>query len=186
MKKVTALLLTLLFVTGCSGKREELDRAMTLRAELLACDNCSFEAEVTADYGDALHQFAMTCQADSAGQVSFTVTAPESIAGITGKMESGEGHLTFDEAALAFPLLAEEQISPVSGPWILMKTLLGGYLTACVQEEELLRLTVNDSYEEDALVLEIWLDGENSPVAAEILYDGRRIVTMEVKNFQIM
>ena len=40
-------------------------------------------------------------------------------------------------------------------------------------------------YEEDALQMEIWLDGENAPVCAEIFYDGRRIVTMTIENFQM-
>ena len=87
---------------------------------------------------------------------------------------------------MSFPLLADDQVTPVSGPWILLKTLLGGYLTACTLEEELLRLTINDSYEEDALQLEIWLSSEDVPIQAEILYDGRRIVTMQIENFRIL
>lgn len=185
MKKIAAVLITLVIFSGCTGKRDELDRAMKLRAELLACESCSFDTKITADYGDELHTFAMNCQGDNDGAISFTVSEPESIAGITGSIEAGEGSLTFDGTALAFPLLADDQVTPVSGPWILMKTLLGGYLTACTQEEDLLHLTIDDSYEEDALQLEIWLNEDNHPVAAEILYDGRRIVTMNIENFQI-
>lgn len=185
MKKLLSCLLALLMLTGCTGKRDELDRAMGLRAKLLGCASCTFDTTITADYGDEINTFAMSCQGDNKGAVTFTVTEPESIAGITGTIDAGEGNLTFDDVALSFPLLADGQVTPVSGPWILMKTLLGGYLTACTEEEELLHVTIDDSYEEDALQLEIWLDGENLPVQAEILYDGRRIVTMEIKNFQI-
>ena len=77
-------------------------------------------------------------------------------------------------------------MSPISGPWILVKTLLGGYLTDCVQEGELLHLQIDDSYEDDALHLDIWLDAGNLPVQAEIYYDNRRIVTMTVSNFTIL
>ena len=66
-----------------------------------------------------------------------------------------------------------------------MKTLLGGYLTAANEEGELLHLTINDSYEEDALQMEIWLNAEDLPVCGEIFYEGRRIVTMTAENFQI-
>lgn len=185
MKKIAALLITLVIFTGCTGKRDELDRAMTLRAELLACESCSFDMDITADYGDELHEFAMSCQADNEGAVSFTVSEPESIAGITGTIEAGEGKLTFADTALAFPLLADGQVAPVSAPWILMKTLLGGYLTSCTQEDDLLHLTIDDSYQEDALQLEIWLNADDRPVAAEVLYGGRRILTMDIENFQI-
>lgn len=171
---------------GCTGHRAEMDRAMELRAELLACQSVSFDAAITADYGDEFYSFAMNCQGDNRGNLTFTVAEPETIAGITGTIASGEGALTFDDVALDFPLMADDQITPVSGPWVFLKTLLGGYLTACAVEEELLRLTIDDSYEDDALQLEIWLNSADTPVRAEILYDGRRIVTMDITNFQIV
>ena len=183
MKQIAAVFLSLVLLTGCTGKRDELDRAMKLRANLLGCLGCSFDVTVTADYGDSYYTFVMNCQATGRGDLQFTVLQPESIAGITGEISSGEGKLTFDDVALHFPLLADDQVTPVSGPWILMKTLLGGYLTAANEEDDLLHLTIHDSYEEDALQMEIWLDGEDEPVNAEILYDGRRIITMTVENF---
>ena len=178
-------MIALVLLTGCTGKRDELDRAMQLRANLLGCLGCSFDVAITADYGDELHKFAMACEADGRGNLSFTVTEPETIAGITGHIASGEGKLTFDDVILQFPLMADEQVTPISGPWILMKTLLGGYLTAAGEEENLLHLTIHDSYEDDALRMEIWLNEDNAPVCGEIFYDGRRIVTMTVENFQI-
>lgn len=178
-------MLALVFLTGCTGKDDEMDRCMALRARLLGCESCTFDAAVTADYGDALQSFSLRCEGKADGDLGFEVLEPESIAGITGRFEDGEGKLTFDDDALTFPLLADDQVTPVSAPWILLKTLLGGYLTACGMEEDLLRLTINDSYEEDALQLEIWLNDENRPVQAEIIYCGRRIITMEVENFQI-
>ena len=61
-----------------------------------------------------------------------------------------------------------------------------GYLTSAGMEGDLLRLTIDDSYEEDALTLDIWLNEQDIPIRAEILYDGRRILTLEIENFQIM
>jgi len=184
LRKTAWLLTLVLLFTGCSGKREELDRAMKLRTSLLAGD-CSFDVEITADYGDELYAFAVSCRGDSRGNLAFTVTSPETIAGITGVIEQGEGKLTFENTVLAIPLLADGQLTPVSAPWILLKTLQGGYLTAAGMEEDLLRLTVQDSYAEDALQLDIWLDREDMPVRADVLYDGRRILAMKVTNFQI-
>ena len=185
MKKLAALMLIFLTLTGCSKTKDMLDKAMTLRANLLACESCTFDAAITADYGDAINTFGLHCTGDNDGNLEFTVTAPETLAGITGVISAGAGKLTFDDQAVAFPLLAEGQVTPVSGPWILMKTLMGGYLTACNEEEGLLHLMINDSYEEDALDLEIWMDGDSRPVQAEIGYEGRRILTMEIENFQI-
>ena len=77
-------------------------------------------------------------------------------------------------------------MTPVSGPWILIRTLQGGYLTSCTGEDNLLHLSVNDSYEADALKLDIWLDGDDRPVRGEILYGGRRILSLEVSNFEYL
>lgn len=185
MKRCLVALLTLVLLCGCSGNDEELERAMGLRAQLLG-HPCSFDAEITADYGDQIYTFSVYCEGDTQGNLGFQVKSPETIAGIQGVISGGEGKLTFDDSALEFPLLADGQVSPVSAPWLLLKTLQGGYLTAAGMEEELLRLTINDSYEDDALQLDIWLDGEDLPIRAEILYDGRRILTLSVSNFQIL
>jgi hypothetical protein len=183
--KILAVILALLLLGGCKGPEAELDRAMALRAKLLA-SSVSFDAEITADYGDELHKFSLYCEGDTRGNLGFRVTAPETIADITGRIDGGEGKLTFRDTALAFPLLAEDQLSPVSAPWIFYRTLRSGYLTAAGMEEEFLRLTIDDSYEEDALTLDIWLNEQDLPIRAEILYDGRRILTLEIENFQIM
>ena len=97
MKKLAALLLALLMLTGCSKTRDMLDKAMTLRADLLACESCSFDAAITADYGDELHNFAMHCIGDNDGNLEFTVSEPESIAGITGVISAGEYADKFNE-----------------------------------------------------------------------------------------
>ena len=183
MKKAGICFLLVCFLTGCSGASKEIERGMALRAQLLKAASCSFDTEITADYGDRIYQFSLSCQGDSQGNVTFAVTAPESIAGITGRIDHGAGQLCFDDAALQFDLMADGQVTPVSAPWILLKTLRGGCLTAAGQEEDLLRLTMDDSYAEDALRMEIWLNGNDLPVRGEIYYGGRRILSLDVKNF---
>ena len=183
--KILAVILALLLLGGCRGSEAELDRAMALRAKLLA-SSVSFDAVITADYGEEVHTFSVYCEGDSKGDLGFRVTAPETISDITGRVDGGEGKLTFGDTALAFPLLAEEQLSPVSAPWVFYQTLRGGYLSAAGMEDDLLRLTIDDSFEEDALTVDIWLNESDTPIRAEIVYDGRRILTLDIENFQIL
>lgn len=185
MKRIVGILCLLVLLTGCTGKEAELDRAMSLRAKLLA-QAVTFDADITADYGDKTFTFSMNCQTDTQGNLTFTATAPNSIAGITGTVSSAGGKLTFDEQALSFDLMADDQLSPVSGPWILMQTLRGGYLTSCAEEGEQLRVAIDDSYAEDALHLDIWLDEKDIPVRGEILWAGRRLLSIEIKNFAFL
>ena len=186
MKRWLALGLMVLVLTGCSGKNEALDSTMALRAKLLGGSGCQFDAVITADYGDKLQEFTLHCQADHQGNVVFQVDKPESIAGITGRLSAKGGEVTFDNQALAFPLLADGQISPASVPWIFVKTLTGGYVTACGMDGELIRATIRDSYDSDALTVDIWLEGNQLPVQAEIAYQDRKIMTVGIENFQIL
>ena len=184
MKKGLALLAMVLCLCGCSAE-SELDKAMEFRHNLLAAQGCSFTAHITADYGDELYEFTMDCTGDSQGNLKFSVTEPETISGITGTASEAGGALTFDDVALHFNLMAENTLSPVSAPWIFLKTLRSGYITSACFEENLLHLSVDDSFEDDALRLDIWLEEGDTPVRAEILYDGMRILTLTIGNFQI-
>lgn len=185
MKKAGVFLFLVFLLSGCSDTSREIERGMALRSRLLQAQGCSFDADITADYGDKVHTFSLSCQGDSKGGIRFAVTAPETISGITGMTGDEGGKLTFDDTALHFELLADGQVTPVSAPWLLLKTLRSGYLTSACMEDGLLRLTIDDSYEDDALNLDIWLDGEDAPVRAEVLYDGKRILSLAVKNFVI-
>ncbi len=184
MKRIIAVGLFLLFLCGCSVQQSELDPALKLRSKLQTA-GCRFDAEITADYGDKTYQFSLNCEADASGNVCFTILSPETISGITGKIDAEGGKLTFDETVLFFDMLADDQISPVSAPWVFLKTLRSGYLTSAGLEDGYLRLTIDDSYADDALQLDIWLGEGDVPVRCEILHDDRRILSLNVVNFQI-
>ncbi|MBQ6997188.1 MAG: hypothetical protein IJN60_02290 [Oscillospiraceae bacterium] len=182
MKRIAILLCLVLLLAGCSGSDGELDRAMNLRSKLLA-RSVSFDAQITADYADKTYTFTMNCAADTQGNLTFTVIEPELISGISGTVSATGGKLTFDDVSLAFDLMADGQFSPVSGPWVLMKTLRSGYLTSCNREGDALRISIDDSYRDDALHLDIWLNNEDVPIRGEIMWKGRRLLTIDVKNF---
>lgn len=185
MKKAAVLLLAVFLISGCSGQDKQMERALTLRTKLLQASGCAFDADITADYGDKIQSFSINCTADSKGTVQFQLEKPESIRGITGSVDGRDGRLTFDDTVLTFPLLADNQVTPVIAPWIFLKTLRSGYLTAVGLEGELLRVSIDDSYDDDALRLDIWLDGKDQPVRAEALFRGRRILSLDVKNFRM-
>lgn len=184
MKKAAALLCIFL-LSGCSFSKSEMDRAMGLRSRILDGQSCTFDANITADYGDKLYSFSITAAGDSDGNLSFSVSEPQSISGITGTIASAQGYLTFDSAALAVPLLADDQITPISAPWIFLKTLRAGYLTSAETEGELLHLRMEDSFSDDPLHLDIWLDASDSPIKCEMIYRERKILSLEVNNFRI-
>lgn len=159
---------------------------MTFRSNILSAEGCRFDASITADYGDELYAFSMECQADASGNLTFSLTEPEALSGISGTVSDEGGRITFEDTALTFPLLTDDQLSPASAPWIFVKTLRSGYLTSACMEDGMLRLSMDDTYEEDALHLDIWMDENRMPVRGDILYDGRRILSVEVEDFTFL
>ncbi len=186
MKRWMVVVICVVFLLGCSPGDDAMDRAVTLRSRLLEAKGCKFDATVVADYDDYRHTFVLRCSTDAQGTLAFQVLAPESIAGITGTMEREQGKLTFDREILAFSPLADGQIAPITAPWILVHTLRGGYITACGKTEQGLLLSVDDSYADDALRLEIRLDDNDLPISAEIIWQGRRILSVLIENFEIL
>lgn len=185
MKRLCWIMVILLLTCGCTAREQELERVMALRAKLLASPAVSFDATVTADYGAHTYTFKLRCKADSKGELTFEVLSPESVAGITGKASVNGGKLTFDDKAISFGPLADGLIAPISGPWILLNTLRSGYLTSCGVENGTLRAAIDDSYADDALHLDIWMDEADLPERADVLWQGRRILSVEVENFVI-
>ena len=172
----------MLFLLGCSSTDDHIQTGLALR-EKLTQRNCSFTSEIIADYGDRTYTFTMGCSADTNGNISFIVLAPESISSIAGKLTGSSGFLTFDDTALAFPLLADGEVSPVSAPWLLINTLRSGYMVSAGAENNGIRLTIHDSYAQDALQLDIWLDSNELPKYCEILWQGRRVLSLHIKEF---
>lgn len=185
MKRILAGVLVMLLLTGCSLPKSEMDKALALRNHLQD-SNIRFDVSVTADYFDKVFTFAMNCAVDSDGDLTFRVTAPETLAGISGKVSDEEGKFTFDDKVLLFETIADDVITPVTSPWVVIKSLRSGYIRSCGRSEEGIHIQLYDSYDEDALYLDVWTDETNSPIAAQIYWEGRRILSLEIENFNFL
>lgn len=183
MKLIAGILSLVLVLTGCNHSNSELDRAMSLRSRLLSAECCSFDAIITADYSDSVMSFTLSCEFDANGDMSFCVVEPKSICGISGQVSYEGGSFTYDDVVLGFPLLANNQLSPVSAPWIIMNSLRSGYINACTSYESGLQLIIDDSYEDNDLQTEIWTQTEDMPTYADVIYDGQRILSVSIQNF---
>lgn len=185
MKLIAVCVVCAVLFCGC-GVQQQLDQALAFRQKMLQSEGCSFLCKITADYVEKLYTFTMECSFDKSGNMSFKVVEPDSISGITGTVDNRGGNLTFDEQALAFELLADGYITPVSAPWLMVKTVRGGYMESCSQESDTFRITFYDSYEENALQLDVWLDANQAPIRCEIVWQGRRILSLAVSSFSFV
>lgn len=180
MKRFFPLLLV--FLLGCSGGDPEMEEALALRSRCLAAAAITFEADVRADYITGIEEFSLSCSLDGEGTMAFRVLAPEDIADICGTVSGAEGTVEFDDTVLAFPLMADGRLSPLSGPWVLLKAIRSGAIVSAGQEDGLLHLTIDDSYDDNALTVDVWLE-DGQVQEAEIAWEGRRCLTMTVDDF---
>lgn len=185
MKRVFCLVLFFLFLPGC-GKNSALDKGMQLRNDLQQSGGCAFDTVITADYGEKTYTFSLHCQSDATGRLTFSVTEPATIAGISGFVDETGGKLTFDEKALAFPTIADGLITPVGAPWLLLHAMTGGYLKACEEKADGTHIVIDDSYRQSTVQIELYCNKSNKPVRGEIIWEGRRIITMDVTNFTFL
>ena len=159
-----------------------MEAALELRTSCLSAEKVAFTADIRADYITEYEEFSLACQADREGNVAFRVLAPEEIADIAGTVRGTEGTVEFDDTVLAFPLLAEGRLSPVSGPWVLMQAIRSGCIVAAGQEGERFHVTIDDSYADNALTVDIWLE-DGQVEEAEIAWEGRRCMMMTFDDF---
>ena len=170
-----AILLISVILSGCGNVNAEMDRALSIRSRL-ENSGCEFLATITADYFDYIHTFSMFCHIDKSGSVDFSVVSPESIAGVTGQVSASGGKLTFDNHTLLFSLLSESLLSPVSAPWAFIYALRGGYISGIGKYSGGIKIEINETYEDNALKLLVWVNSENTPVNVEMFDQGVRII----------
>ena len=186
MARLLSIICVVTLLGGCSKVDRNMAKILNYREQLIAANQCSFQAKIVADYGNRIYDFDLDCIADKNGNLQFVVLAPDSISDITGQIHAGGGRLSFDSTVLAFPLIADGLLSPVSAPWIFLNALRSGYIISTGATDDGFRLTVNDSYAEDALRVDIWMDKQGAPFFGEIFWKNTRILSLTIENFCFM
>lgn len=186
MKRIVAVLAVCFILFGCKQQSNVMDKALLMRQKLLNANACNFDARVTAEYYDKAFTFLLRCKSDMSGDVYFTVIEPESIENINGHISDKGGSFTFDDTVLAFEPLVDDNVSPVLAPWLLIRSLRSGYISHCTQTDREICLNIDDTFHETNLHSEIRIDEQGSLVGAEIYYEGRRILTIVVSNFEML
>ena len=105
LKRYIIFVLLLLSLSGCANQQNEDSHALTLRSQLMKSNGCSFDATITADYGEYACTFTVHAEVDSSDDLKFTVLKPDSISGITGTLSKETGYLTFDDKVLLMQML---------------------------------------------------------------------------------
>jgi hypothetical protein len=186
MKRIIVLLILSVLLTGCGSSGNSMNQALRVRTRINESKGCTFDLRITADYVDYFYEFKLQCGMDINGSIMFSVLEPDSISGIKGKLSAGKGELVFDEKVLVFPMMADSVVSPVSAPYLMINALRSGYIKGVEVLPEGMLLQIDDSFEGENMQINVTVDANNLPVAADVFWQGSRMIAMIVENFRIM
>ena len=189
MRKLLLCVLMMTLLTGCGTAKvsEAEELALTIRGEYLAMENCAVQAAITADYGQRVYQYEMAV-AVSGEETVLTLSAPETVAGLTARLTGEENLLEFDGVSVETGPLDESGLTPVSAIPVLLEAAKSGYITACALEEDgaLLRVDCGDPTGSPGTGTEtvLWFDAStHALVKGEVSVDGFRAILCEFTDF---
>lgn len=191
-KGMICVLMISLLLSACGRAEGENgdDLALKLRGEYLAAESCSGTARVTADYGQRVYQYELEFQSNEE-ETLLTLTAPETVAGLTARLSWEEGSiLEYDGAVIETGPLNQDGLTPVSSIPSMLRTVREGYLDTCVLEESeegtTLRLTSRDPEQDPGNGTEtvLWCDPDTFQLLrGEIWQDGFCVIQCEFYTF---
>lgn len=179
----------ILLLAGCGPAKtsagEEL--ALIIRGEYLEETPWRATAAITADYGQRVYQYELEAAWDGE-ETTLTLTAPETVAGMTARLPGGESLLEYDGMVLETGPLNKDGLTPVSAIPALLEAARSGYITAISLDEEegTLRMDCGDPEGEPGTGTEtsLWFDADSHAlVRGEISLDGFRVILCEFSEF---
>lgn len=188
-KCLICVLMTTLLLAGCgkAGVSEAEELALTIRGEYLAMDGCAARAAITADYGQRVYRYELAV-AVSGEETVLTLSSPETVAGLSARLDGEESLLEFDGVSVETGPLDGNGLTPVSAVPALLEAAKSGYITACALEEDgtVLRVDCGDPAGSPGTGTEtaLWFDAATHALTrGEISSDGFRVILCEFSDF---
>lgn len=158
--------------------------AIKFRAALSQAGGCSFQAAVTADFGDTVQNFSMDCRTDAEGTAEWVLTAPETLAGISATVSDAGGTVTYDGMAVEFGLLANGNVIPAAAPSLAASCWAQEYIASAGEENGRYRVTYEKDFDEKRLIVDTWFEN-GVPICAEVCYNNQRILKLTISEFSM-
>ena len=180
---LSCVLMMTLLLAGCAAGQPEEDSPEQLtnliRGEYLSMAGWTGQVEVTAHYQRQVFAFTLDVDWSREGESVLTVVSPRLLAGITARIQDGEGTLEYDGAGLSIGALDADGLTPVAAVPAVMEQMGTGYIARCdwqgEGEERQLYLQCRDPErpEQEGTHYELWLDPSSHALEqAEVSVDG--------------
>ena len=183
MKRMLILPLCLLLLCGGCGKKS--GAAADIQAQYGRIHTAQMEAEVTFHTPQENRSFTLQC-AFTPESSTVTVTAPETVAGVSATVSGGELTIAYDGAVLSAGSVG--RFGPVNALPCLLRAIGSGYLLEegreTLEDADCYRLTLDATAGDTPLKCTVWLDMETLlPHYAEFAADDTVVVSVKLLAF---
>ena len=164
--------------------------AEDVRAHFASLDSCTAHLKIISDLDESVLEFESDYVYNREDSDSFTLTAPESVAGIGGRI-SGEANgaftLQYNDLQLDDIAPRHTGLTPADAWFCLLNDLRHAAPVQVWSEhtngESLLVLRYEKA--DDSVEKQVWLrQSDLQPVYAELYEDGARVLTIQVESCQ--
>mgnify|MGYP006903491892 CR=1 FL=1 len=170
-----ALMIPLL-LTGC-GARRDAENWKSFAEAVETAERIAFHAEITAHWEDSSASFGADV-AREGGETCITLTAPETVSGITVRAKGGETAVEFDGVILSLDAGRSETLSPCGAPQRMLTALTQGAMEYSAASSASFAGPDGES-------ITLWRDETGALTGAELARDGRKILTLEITEWVI-
>ena len=181
------ILAAALLLCGCSAGGQTA-AAERLRKNYVNLTSYETTAEIAADYGTYVYQFAAEITGDAEGG-RLTIRQPDNIAGIVFSWSAGSGRAELEEVTLETGDLSPDGLSPADAMPVILDSLARGSMVSACEETlegetvQSLELT-NPSLPGDSEMISVWLSAEDGSLRrAEIAWGGTTVITCVFSDF---
>ena len=170
-----ALMIPLL-LTGC-GARRDAENWKAFAKAVETAERISFHAEITAHWEDSSASFGADIVREG-GETCITLTAPETVSGISVRAKGGETTVEFDGVILSLDAGRSETLSPCGAPQRMLAALTQGAMEYCASSSAVFTAPDGES-------VTLWRDETGALTGAEIARDGQKVLTLEITAWTI-
>lgn len=178
MKKLIPFILCIMLLAGCAETpTAELER---FSQSVYQAQKLQFSAKVRAEYAEKTSEFELLYSKEGERE-RVEVISPELLAGIAAEVSDDGLSLEYEGAMLDIGTLDEAGLSPMSALPLLARAMSDGHTEICWTEGESIAARI---VPEDGYAVTLWLSRELVPLSAEISYDERSVVFIEITDWR--
>lgn len=186
MRRMTLAVLPMLLclLCACSSKEKTIQAPMEFRTNLLKAGACTFSLHATEEFDDRVYDFSLACTCQTDGTTEATVSAPESISGISARTDGKTGELICEGTVLSFGVNPDARLAPLAVPSTLVNAWAGGYIASSGKDGAEECTVYELGYGDDTLKVYTWSSAGGVPLRVELALNGEVLCRGDLSDFQ--